>query len=93
MFRGLEQDFPRGQRRNEIIAFVVLCKGPRAVITATLMGLTVQPGSFSGFFVLFKEYKTAAGQLTQPARVHILQREHSPDVNVSGPPKLTVRPF
>lgn len=52
MFQGLEQDFLRVQRRNETIAFVVLCKEPQAVIAATLMGLTVQPGSFS-FFCLF----------------------------------------
>lgn len=65
MFRGLEQDFPTGQRRrNEIMAFVVLCKAPRAVIAATLIGLTVQAGFFSAVF-FFKEYKTAAGHLTQ----------------------------
>lgn len=48
------------------MAFVVLRKEPRAVIAATLMGLTVQPGFLSAvFFFFFKEYKTAAGHLTQ----------------------------
>lgn len=35
------------------MVFVVLCKAPRAVIAATLIGLTVQPGFFSAVFFFF----------------------------------------
>lgn len=82
MFQGLEQDFPTGQRRNELIAFVVLCKGPLTVITTTLMGLKVQPDFFLGVFFL-KSIKQQQESSCATVRVHILQQEHLPDVSMS----------